>query len=231
MKRRTRFGMGALAPLLAVTAILAAPAGSMTFTETFEGGNNTGGWTFGNTFYEAILPTGGNPGAFLRNDFLDSFAPSARTTLGVDSPFTGDYRARGVTAVEADFALFYVDSTSLGRPVTLILYSDAGTPDDASDDCSVYFKGGKPAPQPNGQWNRYRFRVPADAGAAPRRWAMLGCGGRTIDEAWNLVVTDVDRLRFFIGDPELFYIFQVWDIGLDNPSITWGTPEPEPLEE
>ena len=49
---------------------------------------------------------------------------------------------------------------------------------------------------------------------------MQGCPGLTGDEAWNRVITGVDQLRFFTGDPERPYLFQVWDIGLDNPSIT-----------
>jgi len=217
--------------LMAVPFVLAAPPGSHRFSENFEGGNNTGGWTFGNAFFERVEPVGGNPGAYLRNEFLDTFAPSARTTLGVDSPFVGDYRARGVSVVEADLVLFYVDFAAQGRPLTVVLYSDAGTPDDSSDDCSVYRVGGKPGPQPNGQWNRYRFRVPSSSVTAPPRWAAQGCAGRTVDEAWNLVITDVDQLRFFVGDPELFYVFQVWDIGLDNPSISWGTSDPDLADE
>ena len=113
-----------LTTLASVGLAAAAPPGSHTFSENFEGGNNTGGWTFGNAFFERIEPAGGNPGAFLRNDFLDTFAPSARTTLGVDSPFVGDYRARGVSLVEADLVLFAVDFSADGRPLTVILESD-----------------------------------------------------------------------------------------------------------
>ena len=38
----------------------------------------------------------------------------------------------------------------------------------------------------------------------------------------------VDQLRFFWGDPELFYIFQMWDIGMDNVAIN-AVPEPGTL--
>ena len=40
------------------------------------------------------------------------------------------------------------------------------------------------------------------------------------------VIQDVDELRFHVGDPELFFIFQVWDFGMDNPTINWGTSGP-----
>jgi len=36
---------------------------------------------------------------------------------------------------------------------------------------------------------------------------------------------DVDQVRFFYGDPELFFIFQQWTLGVDNPRIT-ETPPP-----
>jgi len=36
------------------------------------------------------------------------------------------------------------------------------------------------------------------------------------EEAWNQVITGVDEIRFFTGDPTLFFIFQVWDIGLSS---------------
>ncbi len=227
-KMRARVAGLALAACgsLLVGSALAAPPGLTTFSETFDGGSNVGGWTFGNLANETIEPAGGNPGPFLRNDFLDTFAPSARTTPGVASPFVGNYRERGVSVVEADLALFRVDFSAEGRPVTVILYSDAGTPDDPSDDCQVYRVGGKPGPRPDGRWNRYRFRVPSRSSTLPPGWQVRECGNRTGEEGWNLVIEDVDQLRFFVGDPELFYIFQVWDIGLDNPSIAWGSADP-----
>ena len=61
-------------------------AGS-TFTETFDGGSNQGGWTYGAD--SAIVPTGGNPGPHIRARELDTFAPQPQTTK-TSSPFTGD---------------------------------------------------------------------------------------------------------------------------------------------
>jgi hypothetical protein len=205
---------------------MAANAELNTFTENFENHSNVGAWTFGNTAYETIEQTGGNPGAFLHNDWLDTIGPRGRTTLGVESIFTGDYHERGVLSVGIDFALFHVDYTAVGRPVTLILYSDADTPDDTTDDCRVY-RAGKSSPAPNGKWQSYSFDVPSDSERLPRRWTVWNCGTRSDDEAWELVIEDVDQLAFFWGDPELFYIFQMFDVGLDNPTITWGDEEPE----
>lgn len=199
----------------------------ITFTEDFEDGINDGGWTFGGAFSERIEPDGGNPGAFLRNDFLDTFAAQPRTALGLRTAFHGNYRERAVRFVGIDLAVFRVDSTTQGRPLSVILRDDAGTRDDTSDDCSVYRIGGHPTPAPNGIWQTYRFRVPSEKTTLPAGWAVQGCPGRTADEAWNQVMTGVDQLRFFTGDPELFFIFQVWDIGLDNPTITFEATRPD----
>jgi len=223
MRRATTLSAVALF-LLAATAVQAAPPGRMTFTETFDENNNTGGWTLGNPFLEAIDTTGGNPGAFLHFPDLDTFAPQPRTTVA-GSVFTGNYRDQGVSSVGIDLVLYHVDFSSADRPLSLVLRSDGGTPDDFSDDCAVYVIGNKASPAPNGRWKTYRLKVPSDSPALPRGWNVLDCGSSTPDEAWDRVIQDVDQLTFFVGDPTLFFIFQVWDIGMDNPTITWGTAD------
>ena len=35
-------------------------------------------------------------------------------------------------------------------------------------------------------------------------------------------MVDVSTVGFFYGDPTYFFIFQMWQLGLDNPRITWG---------
>jgi hypothetical protein len=212
---------------LAATAALAQAPGRTTFTETFDGGSNVGGWTFGNTFFELIEDDGGNPGAFYRNTFLDTFAPQA-TTTATDSPFTGNYRLLAVQSLSVDLAVFHVDFSSAGRNISLLLTNDGGTPDDFSDDCTVYKIGKKVGPDDDGTWKSYAFEVPAKAKGLPDGWGVLGltCPGHDLKEAWKVVTSDVDRVTFFFGDPTLFYIFQVWDIGMDNPTITWGRGGP-----
>lgn len=225
-------------PLALVVALIAAVASAstqagrpITITEEFEN-SNLGGWTFGNPAIEGLEPDGGNPGAFFRNRFLDTFAAQPRTTPRLRSPFIHDYRAKNVTFVGIDLAVFDADFSTQGRPLSVILFDDGDTPNDATDDCSVYHVGGHPTPMPNGNWQRYRFRVPSQSEVLPRGWAVQGCFGRTPDEAWNRVITGVDQLRFFTGDPERFFIFQVWDVGIDNPTIIFEPGEPifDPIE-
>jgi hypothetical protein len=38
---------------------------------------------------------------------------------------------------------------------------------------------------------------------------------------WNELVIDVARIGFFYGDPTNFFIFQMWDVGLDNVRISY----------
>lgn len=217
----------------AATCLLLIPLGfalgasgviaATTFVETFDTGGNEGGWTFGNS-YESITQEGTHSGFFLRNVYLDTFAPSASTSAG-PSAFTGDYRDRGVTLVGVGFRIFRVDITSRGRQLSLILTNDSGTPGDASDDCGLYTIGPKMLPHPGKQWKSFDFVVPSLLPVMPPQWSPLGnCGSLTDDEAWNRVITDVDRVSFFAGDPSLFYIFQVWDVAIDNPRITGEKP-------
>ena len=197
-------------------------ASAETFIETFDGGSNVGGWTFGspNGF---IDPSGGNPGPFYHDTFLDTYAPQPRTT--VDSIFTGDYRANNVISVGIDLILFYVDYSAAGRPLTVVLRSDNDTPADWSDDWAAYYIGDQNVPLVGEGWISYDFATPSQETSLPAGWEFILFGPSSPPSPdWNDVITDVDQLIFFYGDPTMFFIFQVWDLGLDNPRITY---EPE----
>ena len=218
--------------LLLLSPQTPALASKMTFVEGFETGTNTGRWSFfGNPDnpVEVIEPTGGNPGAFWHSTCtglacLDTFAPELRTELGVDSIFTGDYRAKGVDSIGVDLALFDVDFSSAGRPLTLILRHDPGTPGDSSDDTVVYRLGTRNVPPPDGQWRTYRFHVPGQAVTLPPNWLVLqGSGNDDVD--WNLVIGGVSQVGFFFGDPTFFFIFQQWEPGADNMRIRLNAAE------
>jgi hypothetical protein len=217
---------------LIVLALLASPqttarGPTIAFVEDFEDGANTGGWSFfGNPAnpIEVIEPDGGNPGRFLHSTCaglgcLDTFAPQLRTQVGVDSVFTGDYRADGVTRLGVDLAIYGPEFvTTGGRPLTLMLHSDPGTPFDSFDDVIIYRVGNKNIPRPDGRWKSYRFRVPSARTTLPGGWAVFqGTGDDDAD--WNTVITDVSQVTYFFGDPELFFIFQQWELGVDNLSI------------
>ncbi len=211
------------APKMFVLLAALWPSGPLvaqqTFTETFDGGSNEGGWTYGAPT-EVIEATGGNPGAFLHASGLDSFAPQPRTGFGVPSEFTGDYRARGIDAVGVDLILFAVDFSAEGRPLTVMLISDNDTPGDFSDDWAAYRIGPDNIPLVGEGWLSYGFEVPSAETSLPAGWQTIGFGpGSPPAPDWNQVITDVTQLRFFYGDPALVFIFQMWEVGLDNPSI------------
>jgi len=153
-----------------VLAVAALPAAADTFTETFDGGSNAGGWTFG-TGNEVVEPTGGNPGAWLHDSFVDTFAPQPRTTQ--PSVFTGDLRHRGVSLIGVDLLTVLVDFSAEGRPLTLMLISDQGTPADPDDDWAAYLMGPTNVPLPGQGWLSYSFDVPTAERSLPAGWGTL----------------------------------------------------------
>ncbi|UCG61721.1 MAG: hypothetical protein JSV52_00070, partial [Candidatus Zixiibacteriota bacterium] len=134
-------------------AVVAAAPGEPIFVETFDKHSNVGGWSFfGNPHnrIEFIEAKGGNPGAFLhatcgKFGCLDSAAPLLRTEIGNESIFTGDYRSRKVAKIGVDIAIFGAANTG-GRPLSVMLSNDGGTPYDYTDDIWVFWKGYKLIP-------------------------------------------------------------------------------------
>jgi len=202
--------------LMALGAFAAHPASAVTFTETFEDGLNSGGWTYFSP-NEQIEMSGGNPGRYLHAWMLDTFAPNPQTQG--ESIFTGDLRALQTTGIGVDLATFGVDFSAAERPLTLLLYSDNGTPADFDDDWAAYTMG-PDIPEPGQGWIAYDFDVPAASLSLPPGWVTLALGpGSPAVMDWNALVTDVARTGFFYGDPTNFFIFQMWDVGLDNVRI------------
>jgi hypothetical protein len=211
--------MKTLVLTICVAAALAAPASADQFTESFDGASNVGGWTF-NAPSESIPGSGGHPGAYLRAEDIDTYAPQPRTTG--DSAFTGDYRALNVQNLGIDLATFYVDFSAADRPCTLMLLSDNGTPGDADDDWAGYVMGPN-VPQPADGWQSYDFAVPSQEPSWPAGWLSIQLGPNApATPDWNVLMGDVAAVTYFYGDPTYFFIFQMWQLGLDNPRITWG---------
>jgi len=201
---------------LALPTWTGGSAAAQSYVETFEG-TNEGGWAYGGP--DTIESSGGNPGAYLRSDGLDTFAPTPGTTL-LGSLYSGDYRARGVGQIAVDLITHAVDFSAKGRPLTLMLVSDNGTPGDSGDDWAAYFLGPDNIPLPGEGWLSYSFAVPSSETSLPAGWATIGFGPSSPPNPdWNDVITDVTHVEFFYGDPTFIFIFQMWDVGLDNPAI------------
>ncbi|MHC5210558.1 MAG: hypothetical protein ACYTG2_07565 [Planctomycetota bacterium] len=220
--------LAALAPALLVCALVVPAAGQQSFTEEFSGGSNVGAWQWG-TGNETISPLNGNPGAYLKDLTLVSCCPRARTGPGTTSPYTGDYRTRGVTALGIDLITLAADFGVGNRPLTLMLLNDNGTPFNGNDDWGVYFIGDKDIPDagvpidtPAG-WTSFDFAVDALADTMPAGWTKWQPGAAPGGNfTWPQIMADVDTVQYFYGDPTLIYLVFGWDVGLDNPRISEG---------
>lgn len=205
--------------LLLAGLALAHAAHADTFVENFDAGAaHVGGWTCG---IPATYPTtGGNPGKYQRTQNIDTFAPQPRTSAN-GTVFTGNYREANVTSVGIDLATFAVDFSAAGRPLTVILVSNNGTPSNANDDWGAYKIGPANVPIPGQGWLSFNFEIPSQSTTLPAGWdyILFGASSPPLPN-WNNVITNVSQLRYFYGDPELFFIFQNWTVGLDNARIT-----------
>lgn len=201
----------------------------VTYTETFETGTNEGKWIWG-TGNEHFVETNGNPGRYLRDSSLVTFTPRASTDFGVQSAFTGDYRARKVASVGIDMAIASVNGSVSGRTVTLILLNDNGTPGDLEDDWGAFTVTNLPLP-PTGiigltgesdilRWAGYDIQVPSQSATLPAGWAWISRNYQRRNGSWARLMRDVDHVGFIFGDPALRYPLLSWDVALDNPRIT-----------
>jgi len=201
----------------------------VTTVETFVTGTNEGGWSWG-TGSEDFVDGNGNPGRYLRESHLVTFTPRASTSFGVESAFTGNYRARNVASVGIDMAVASVDSNVAGRTVTLILLNDNGTPEDLEDDWGAFTVTELPIP-PTGvagltgendilQWMRYDITVPSQSATLPDGWSWIWRNQLRRNGSWARLMRDVDHVGFILGDPALRYPLAAWDVALDNPRIT-----------
>ncbi len=192
---------------------------SQTFVESFTGGSNVGGWHLTQT--QDMNPmSGGNPGAYIDAVQFGGFEPTARTTVAAPNVFLGDFRARNVTSIGIDLETVAVQFGA-GRPLTLMLDSNNGTPADPTDDCTVYIIAASSIPQVGAGWVSFDVPMPAQSTVIPAGWMTNSCAA-TPDVGWNEVITNVTTVRWVYGEPGFFYPADVWTIGVDNPRITTG---------
>jgi hypothetical protein len=207
---------------LAAAAVLSASASAqLPFVEGFDNANNVGTWSFGPP--PTFPSSGGNPTWYLQST-VDTFAPQARSR-DASSPFGGDWRAKGVRSVGIDLRTLSVQFP-FDRELTLMLGNDHGTPADPSDDCIVYFLGTRRVPQVAEGWKSFDFFVDSASASMPPGWTVSGQSGSCTDPdaAWNTVVTDVSYINYFYGNPEFFFIFDLWTVGIDNARISNELP-------
>ena len=208
---------------------VSTPVVAQSGVEDFESGNPDG-WEVWFSNYNAIQPTGGNPGAYLELDdltqgpatcqFLEIFPagdPGAMTHA-----HSGNWRNAGVDRVTVDFNVFQTSSTIGVGDVSIELTSDPGTPADPNDDCTIRLAlVGVSATMPG--WQTYVFDVPSAQMFLPVGWevdSLSPCFAGSPDAAWNSVMEDVDQMRFrFDSAPGTFCAFTSWIFGVDNITV------------
>lgn len=192
----------------------------------FEGGHNEGGWTF-RVFDQPtrLTPAGGNPGGALRDQACcDLFAPSIHT-VG-ESGFTGDWRAAGASRVLADVRVAVLEPFLF--PLSLRIATDAGTPDDPSDDFAAFLPGGlaHALPPQGGPWRTLRFDVPVSEPALPAGWLLVPrdrlFGELPPSPDWNVLVQRVSEVSLELGPSVPFWPFHYWDVSVDNVRLLAG---------
>lgn len=207
--------------LVAACAAPLSPLCAQSFTETFSGGTNAGGWNWGVGNPDAIEPAGGNPGEFLHQEKADVAVPEVRTQG--TSAFTGDWRARGVNRFDFDLLTISTQFPAL-REATLKLTRLNGP--GFMDDQPIYFIGPDTVPQPGQGWKSFSYSIPVSSPTMPAGWIArdpnTGLPPADPDQWWNDVITNVDQVSVFYGHPDFFYIFDIWNVGIDNPSIVEG---------
>jgi hypothetical protein len=220
-----RFAMWVL--FLAVAAAPSWATPIVTIAETYDGPADQYTWGV-SPYFEQIEASGGNPGAYLHLPRFDTAVPSILTIPGRAEQFLGNYRAKGVISLGIDINQFAVgldidmSGTADKRPVTLVLHSDMGTPDDPSDDCDAAVVG-RFVSMPGTGWRSYDFIVPSQSPVLPPRWQLVGtCAYLAPNDAWNRMIRNVGEARFDLGEPGFFYFFQFWNLGYDNPRIRFG---------
>ena len=219
MQARSVLAVGAALTALAASA--AAQCGT-TFTETFDGGTtNQGNWHWGQG-NPVPKNAGGNPGAYIESQLLVQDRPEAQSALGIQSNFSGDYRANAVHTLGIDLQTISTVFNSCGRPVALILDNDNGTKQ-TSDDFWVYTLSGGTVPCPGTGWATFQVTFDSQSPTIPSGWFKNPGSAQTADQEWNSVISNVSRVRWSFGDPSLIHASDNWVLGMDNARISRGT--------
>lgn len=210
---------------LASLAAFSSMASAQLIDHTFDHGDNPDGWVAWDSQYSSVTNLGGAP---LEHLILNNVGgPSTCHYVFVEptgpGPFehTGDWRAAGVESVTVDLE---TRAGTYGGIWCVFLVSDADTPSNPNDDCYLILIHPDGAPQATG-WNHYEFDLPTAQTTAATGWFAGGaCSTTDIDQVWNSIVTDVDRM-FFVLDaaPGTGCAPTNWSLGIDNISVQRGT--------
>ena len=221
--------------MLPLSKPVPTPGDTLSFVEPFETGQNEGDWSFYTIYGAVIEDTGGNPDEYVHDANISSFAPRGGSGYGDESMFTGGWKARNVISVGIDLRSIFYQWDVSSRYVALMIRNDAGTPDYLGDDWGAYFVGPdkvpsmylemKSAPEKNMPgWRSYDFEIDSQSSSLPKGWVLWRPQEKGSDRTnigWSSLMADVSYIQFSWGDPSQIYILNDFDLGLDNPRITW----------
>ncbi len=193
---------------LAALALSATTASAQSFTDTFDGGVNSAGWTFG-AGNDTVELAGGNPGAHVRDSLNFFNTPEVKST-NASNDFVGDLRSRGVSSMGIDLVVNTTVFNSF-RDVSLMLTDGTHV---------IWLVNGDITPAPGAGWKSFDFAFDSASTTMPAGWNTFS----TIpNDAWNAVMTNTTETKFFWGDPNFFYGGENWDIGFDNVRVVAST--------
>lgn len=180
-------------------------------TEDFTQGSNEGKWAF--DFPGPIVEDSGI--SYLSVSGLDTFAPQLQTSPFDKNIFTGNYISKKVKSIQFSNQVFSDLNPYDDRPVTLLLISG---------DVAAYKKSDKLLISSLHKWDTYGFDIPKTArAAAAAGWKTTSWPRMDRDHVhgnYDEIVKNVDHIEFYYGDPELFYMFQDWSLGVTGMSVT-----------
>ena len=215
----------ALGPFAALGVLLPlAVAQSPSKVETFEAGlDNLGAWTYAHFDSPPhYLSDGGNPGWGLQSAVCcGTIQPPRLHTMG-DSAFTGDLRQRNVTRLAVDVRVEALDPGIAGHNLSLMLWSDNGTPDDEFDDWGA-FTTDPTVIQVGQPWQTIAFDVPAQSPGLPAGWDLVPNAPFSYvlppGASWDTLIRDVSRVSFEHGPALVLLPADAWlyfDVRADN---------------
>jgi hypothetical protein len=143
-------------------------------------------------------------------------------TVG-SSLFTGNFRARFIEHLSAALIVHATDFPVSTFQPAFILVTSNGTPG-TDDDWGVYALSASPLGAPQ-TWRTHGVFVHSQQATLPAGWSFIQFGPNApANPDWNALIQNVDRLMISFGDPSLFYIFQMWNVGVDNILINGMPP-------
>lgn len=182
----------------------------LTTAEDFTKRSNEGQWNF---LFPAQIVDDVDV-SYLYVSGLDTFAPQLQTGDSGKNIFTGNYVQKKVKSIQFTNQIFSDLNPNDDRPVTLMLISG---------DVAAYKKSDQLLIQSLKKWETFSFDIPKTAQeASAAGWKTTSWPRMDRDHAhgnYDDIIRNVDRVEFYYGDPELFYIFQDWSVGVTGMKV------------